>query len=207
MITQQRLKNLVIPHVTWKQFETFLTTIVPENTLYITYDQGQLELMTPLPEHEYYKTVLSTFIEDIADNFNLDYECLGSTTWKREKYLAGIEPDNCFYFTHEPLIRGKLTLDLDTDPPPDLALEIDLTSKSINRFPVYARIGIPEIWCYDNQELKVYLLQDRDYQESSNSQLFPNLPLGEIPPLIEKFRLQGRKILRQQLKNWIQQFI
>lgn len=101
--------------------------------------------MIPLPEHEYYKERISDVIKDAADILELDFECLGSTTWKQEIKQAGVEPDNCFYVQHEPLIRGKLTFDLNQDPPPDLALEIDLTSKSLERFPIYARLGVPEI--------------------------------------------------------------
>ncbi|MFP3386786.1 Uma2 family endonuclease, partial [Tritonibacter sp. SIMBA_163] len=80
---------------------------------------GTLEIMTPLPEHEYYKEAISDVIKDIAETLEIDYECLGSTTWKRERYLAGVEPDNCFYFQNEAAIRGKLDFNLEQDPPPD----------------------------------------------------------------------------------------
>ena len=133
---------------------------------------------------------------------DLDYESLGSTTWKRESRLAGVEPDNCFYFQNEAAIRGKLQFDLNQDPPPDLVLEIDLTSKSLNRFPIYARLGVPEIWCYDSGELKIYQLQNGEYQEAQISLVFPNLAVQEIPRLIEQNRSLGRRALRQVVRAW-----
>ncbi|GCL42193.1 hypothetical protein NIES80_18960 [Dolichospermum planctonicum] len=122
----------------------------------VAYDDGNLEIMTPLPEHEQYKEVISDAVKDIAEKLDLNYESLGSTTWKRERKMAGIEADNCFYFQNEPLVRGRLDLDLQKDPPPDLALEIDVSNKSLNRFPIYARLEVPEIWCYDSGELTIY---------------------------------------------------
>ncbi|TAF98286.1 MAG: Uma2 family endonuclease [Oscillatoriales cyanobacterium] len=146
------------------------------------YDNGTLEIMTPLPEHEYYKETIGDTVKDIAEVLEQDYASLGSTTWKREIQKAGVEPDNCFYFQNEPKIRGKLQFNLEQDPPPDLALEIDVTSKSLSRFPIYARLGVPEIWCYDSGELKIYQ--------------------QEIPELIEQNRYSGRLSLRKAVRAW-----
>jgi Uma2 family endonuclease len=114
-----------------------------------------------------------------------------------------LEPDNCFYFQNEALVRGKLTFDLSQDPPPDLALEIDLTSKSLNRFPIYAHLGVPEIWCYDQGRLTVYLLQSGEYQPVAQSQVFPSLQVQELPGLIEAHRGQGRLALRRAVRDWV----
>ncbi|MGB7272235.1 MAG: Uma2 family endonuclease, partial [Geitlerinemataceae cyanobacterium] len=161
-----------------------------------------LEIMTPLPEHEYYKETISDAVKDIAEVLEEDYESLGSTTWKREIEKAGVEPDNCFYFQNESKIRGKLQFDLERDPPPDLVLEIDVTSKSLDRFPIYARLGVPEIWCYDSGELKIYQLEAENYIEVETSSIFPTLPIRKLPVLIEKHRLAGRRSLRQAVREW-----
>jgi Uma2 family endonuclease len=169
----------------------------------VAYDDGTLEIMTPLPEHEYYKEIIGDIIKDTAEILELDYECCGSTTWKRELKKAGIESDNCFFFQNEALIRGKLQLDLNQDPPPDLALEIDVSSKSLNRFPIYARLGVPEIWSYDGGEIKIYQLQGEEYLERETSLVFPNLKVQEIPSLIERYRMAGRLVLRQKIREWL----
>ena len=201
-LTMQRADRVVLYNISWQQFENLLKDLGDKRAARIAYDRGTLEIMTPLPEHEHYKEVISDIVKDLGDLLDLDYESLGSTTWKRESRLAGVEPDNCFYFQNEAAIRGKLQFDLNQDPPPDLVLEIDLTSKSLNRFPIYARLGVPEIWCYDSGELKIYQLQNGEYQEAQISLVFPNLAVQEIPTLIEKNRSLGRRAIRQVIRAW-----
>jgi len=99
-------------------------------------------------------------------------------------------------------IRGKLEYDLNQDPPPDLALEIDVTSKSLSRFSIYARLGVPEIWCYDSGELKIYQLQNEGYIEVETSSVFPTLRVQELPALIEQYRPQGRRAMRRAVRDW-----
>lgn len=201
-LTMQRADRVVLYNIGWQQFENLLKDLGDKRAARIAYDRGTLEIMTPLPEHEYYKEVIGIAVQDIAEELELDYESLGSTTWKRESRLAGVEPDNCFYFQNEAAIRGKLEFDLNQDPPPDLVLEIDLTSKSLNRFPIYARLAVPEIWCYDSGELKIYQLQNGEYQEAQTSLVFPNLAVQEIPRLIEQNRSLGRRAIRQAVRAW-----
>ena len=105
------------------------------------------------------------------------------------------------------LIRGKLTFDLNQDPPPDLALEIDLTSKSLDRFPIYIRLGVPEIWCYDSGNLKIYQLEGEVYNEIENSMIFSNLNIQEIPTLIESYRKLGRRAFQKAIREWIKKQI
>lgn len=203
MLTQSRADRVLLYNISWQQFENILIDLGESRSARIAYDNGILEIMSPLPEHEYYKENIGDCIKDIADELERDYESLGSTTWRKQAEMAGIEPDNCFYFQNEPKIRGKLDYDLNQDPPPDLALEIDLTSKSLNRFPIYARLGIPELWCYDSGKLKIYLLgENKTYQESEYSLVFPNLPVQEIPVVIKKYRMEGRRKIRQKIREW-----
>ena len=201
--TNPKADRVVLYHLNWEQFNNLLKNLGNNRSARIAYDQGTLEIMTPLPEHEYFKERISDTIKDIAEILDLDCECLGSSTWKREVKQAGVEPDNCFYFQNEPLIRGKLTFDLNQDPPPDLALEIDLTSKSLDRFPIYARLGVPEIWCYDSGKLNIYQLEGAAYIETEKSGIFPNLNLQEIPVLIESSRQLGRRVFRKTIREWV----
>ncbi|MEA5583436.1 Uma2 family endonuclease [Nodularia harveyana UHCC-0300] len=200
---KNRADRVVLYNISWKQFENLLQDLGESRAARIAYDNGNLEIMTPLPEHEYYKKSFSIAIEDIALELDLKYESYGSTTWKQQSRMAGLEPDDCFYFQNEAAIRGKLDLDLNQDPPPDLALEIDVTSKSLNRFPIYARLGVPEIWCYDSGELKIYLLQNGEYIESETSLVFPSLPIRELPRLIEENRTEGRRAMRKAVREWV----
>ncbi|QKD82707.1 Uma2 family endonuclease [Thermoleptolyngbya sichuanensis A183] len=198
---------LLLHDVSWSDFETILAEMGNHRSTRIAYDNGLLEIMAPLPEHEYFKQSLSIAIEDIAEILEQNYESYGSTTWRKRAEQAGIEPDNCFYFQNETRMRGKLTFDLDQDPPPDLALEIDLTSKSLNRFPIYQRLGVPEIWCYDQGQLTVYRLQAGEYRPVDQSTVFPALRVQELPQLIEVHREQGRLALRRAVRDWVREQI
>ncbi|MBD2692791.1 Uma2 family endonuclease [Anabaena catenula] len=202
-IARHRADRVMLYNISWQQFENLLQDLGESRAARVAYDDGTLEIMTPLPEHEYYKEVISDAVKDIGEELDLDYTSLGSTTWKKQREMAGVEPDNCFYFQNEALIRGRLDLDLRRDPPPDLVLEIDVTSKSLNRLPIYARLGVPEIWCYDSGELKIYLLQDGEYVESEKSLVFPSLEIRELPKLIEQNRANGRRAIRKAVREWV----
>ncbi len=203
MLTTQQADRVVLHNLSWQQFENILDNLGDRRSARIAYYDRELEIMTPLPEHEYFKSAISIVVEDAATLLEVDYECYGSSTWKRKMMEAGVEPDNCFYFQNESLVRGKLTFDLEQDPPPDLALEIDITSKSIPRLPLYARLGVPEIWCYDSNQLSIYQLENGDYHLSTQSAIFPSLNISEIPQLIEQYRPFGRRAFRQAVKEWI----
>ena len=204
-IATNRADRVLLYNISYLQFENILKDLGEHRGARVAYDNGTLEIMTPLPEHEYYKVTISIAIDDIAEELDREYECLGSTTWRRESRMAGVEPDNCFYFQNVDAIRGRLDLDLTQYPPPDLALEIDVTSKSLNRFPIYARLGVPELWCYDSGELKIYHLQDGEYMEVERSLVFPNLPIRELPKLIEQYRAVGRLAIRRAVREWVRE--
>ncbi|MBD2056373.1 Uma2 family endonuclease [Oculatella sp. FACHB-28] len=201
-ITLNRADRVVLHNISWQQFENLLKDLGDRRSARIAYDRGTLEIMTPLPEHEYFKETIGDAVKDIAETLELDYESYGSTTWRREIKQAGLEPDNCFYFQNEALVRGKLNFDLNQDPPPDLALEIDITSKSLDRFPIYARLGVPELWCYDNGALKIYHLQSDQYVEAERSLVFPMLEIQKLPQIIEAHRNAGRLALRRSVREW-----
>ena len=196
-------KSLLLHDVSWAEFDAILEELGHRRHTRVAYQDGLLEIMAPLPEHEYFKETISDALKAIAEELNRDYESDGSTTWRKQAEQAGLEPDNCFYFQNEARIRGKLNFDLSHDPPPDLALEIDSTSKSLNRFPIYARLGVPEIWCYDNGALIVYLLQGDHYLPAECSQVFPQLAVQALPQLIESYRDRGRLALRQAVRAWV----
>ncbi|MCC5896546.1 MAG: Uma2 family endonuclease [Phormidium sp. BM_Day4_Bin.17] len=204
--TRSHCDRVVLHNLNWQQFETLLQTLGEHRSARVAYDFSTLEIMTPLPEHERHKDKISEVIKDIAEILNLEYDCLGSTTWKRETQLAGVEPDNCFYFQNESRIRGLSRFNLEQDPPPDLALEIDLTNKSLNRRPIYARLGIPEIWNYDidQGQLTIYQLNEDSYSISETSSIFPQISIREIPKILNRHRQEGRLATRRIMREWVQ---
>lgn len=195
--------SILLENVTWEGFETLLQTLGNHRSARLAYDNGRLEIMAPLPRHEYDKEAIAILIQDFAEQRDLNYEILGSTTWKRVDQLGGVEPDTCFYFQNEPAIRGKLDLDLSHDPPPDLALEIDITSKSLNRMPIYARLGVPEVWRYANGQLTIYSLQAGEYGVCDRSIALPEMPVAALVPFIDQHLTSGKKAMRRAFREWI----
>lgn len=201
--TLRQADRVVLHSISWEQFERLLEDLGDHRAARIAYDNGTLEIMTPLPEHEHFKEVIGDAVKDIAEELELDYESYGSTTWRNRVKMAGVEPDNCFYFQHEAAVRGRLDVNLSQgDPPPDLVLEIDMTSKSLDRFPIHARLEVPELWCYNEDELKIYHLQAGAYVEAETSLALPLLPIRELPQLIEAHRAAGRRAIRRAVREW-----
>jgi Uma2 family endonuclease len=201
--TIRRADRVLLHHIGWEQFERILEDLGEHRAARIAYDHGTLEIMTPLPEHEYFKEVMGDAVKDVADELDIDYASYGSTTWRKRIKMAGLEPDNCFYFQNEAIVRGKLNVDLKQgDPPPDLALEIDITHKSLDRFPIYARLEVPELWCHDSGELKIYHLQNGEYIEAETSLALPQLPIKELPQIIEQHRAEGQRAVRKAIRAW-----
>jgi Uma2 family endonuclease len=139
-------QRAILHRIAWNQFEKILQELGEHRASRIAYYDGTLEIRMPLPEHERAKVLISNLLVILLDELDLEWESLGSSTFKNEKMLAGIEPDDCFYLKNYAAMIGKKRLDLTIDPPPDLAIEIDLTSKT--QISAYEALGVPEIWRY-----------------------------------------------------------
>jgi Uma2 family endonuclease len=203
MLTIPPGKSLVLENISWAGFEQLLDQLGNSRAARVAYDHGTLEIMAPLPRHAFFKESVSILVQEFADILNIDYEIFGSTTWKRQDLLSGLEPDNCFYIQNEPLIRGKIDLDLAQDPPPDLALEIDITSKSVNRMAIYARLGVPEVWRYENSQLSIFLLQGQQYIAAETSLTLPTFPVQDIIAFIDTHHADGKLAMRRAFRGWI----
>ncbi|MCA6517385.1 MAG: Uma2 family endonuclease, partial [Pseudanabaena sp. M110S1SP2A07QC] len=183
-------QSTVLHDVEWQQFESILQDLGDKRSSRIAYLNGVLEIVMPLPEHEKIKVLISYFVQVLMDELGIDFEGFGSTTFKRVDKLAGLEPDDCFYIQNNVAMRGIRKLDMTIDPPPDLAIEVDVTSKT--KFDVYRILGVPELWLYD-QTLKIYILRDGEYVESQLSSIFGDIPIREvIPQFLEMSLSQGR---------------
>ncbi len=166
-------QRTVLHNISWETFEALLRDTGEDRGSRFAYDCGVLEIMTPLFEHENPKSNFGNFIIALAEELGIEVRSAGSTTLKRKVSKRGIEPDTCYYIQNELAIRGKQTLDLENDPPPDLAIEIDITSSSVNKLGIYSALGVAELWRYDGQNLKFYQLIEGQYVECKFSIAFP----------------------------------
>lgn len=195
-------QRVILENVTWKELETIIAELGEHRAARIAYDRGILEIISPLAEHQFDKEIISDLVKALLEELNIEFRCLGSTTFKNQFMAQGIEPDQCFYIQNEAVIRGKKRLDLTIDPPPDLALEIDITSRT--HLNIYQGLKVPEVWRFENGILQINLLQDGVYVESKSSLNFPNLPLIEvIPESLQKSRTIGRNATLKAFKNWV----
>ena len=171
----------------------------------MTYDHQWLEIMTPLPEHEANKRLLGRIVEATTEELGLEIYSLGSTTWSREDLQRGLEPDECYYITSEAQVRGKTDIDLTIDPPPDLAIEIDITSSSLNRLEIYASLGIKEVWRFDGESLFVYVLKGDHYETGAQSTVLPVLNTEKLLETLKGRDRLGENALIRELRRWINQ--
>ena len=197
-------QTIVLENISWDEFEAILEDLGEKRGSRIAYDRGRLEIMTPLPEHEVNKVYISNFVEILLEELDIEFCPLGSTTFKNQSMFKGIEPDSCFYIQNEAAVRGKNRLDLTVDPPPDLALEIDITKRT--HPDIYQSLGVPELWRYEKGKLQILLLVDGKYLESKTSGNFPNFALIEvIPQYLTQCRTEGRNKGIRAFRNWVQE--
>ena len=184
--------RVILKGVSWSTFKALLADVGDDRAWRIAYDEGVLEIRMPLEEHEEPKRLIESFVEAIVDELELELRSLGSLTLEREDLTRAVEPDSCFYIQNESLVRGR-NINLPNDPPPDLAIESDYTNSSVNKFTIYAAIGVPEIWRYRREFLQVYQLVEGKYEKCDRSLAFPFLPVAEIPGFIEQSRTVGQR--------------
>lgn len=180
-VSQIRLapgSSVTIPDISWQEFEWILQELGENRSARVAYSQGTLEIMVPLPEHEKPKEFIADLVKILLRASGRKYEPFGSTTFKQEG-KAGVEPDACFYIQNYQRMINRRRLQAD-DPPPDLAIECDVTSKTT--LEAYEAIRVPEVWIYDSGKLNIYLLQEKKYVASDYSPLFPQIALTQIVP-------------------------
>jgi Uma2 family endonuclease len=197
--------RVILPNISWQTYQLLLRDFEQEPAVRLTYDQGSLEIRMPLDPHETYKKLLGRLIEAATEELNIEIRSLGSRTCDREDLAKGIEPDQCYYIQNEALVRGIAQIDLNQFPPPDLALEIDITSSSINRMSIYAALGIPEIWRYDGQNLSILRLQDGKYISQDRSSAIPSLMAADILRFLALSNTVGENSLIKQFRQWMRE--
>lgn len=195
-------QQLLLEDVNWQQFENILTELGEHRAARISYSHGLLEIMVPLPEHEKAKEIIGDMVKILLSEGKINYDCLGSTTLKSEKMTQGVEPDTCFYIQNQAAIIGKNRLDLNIDPPPDLAIEIDLTSRT--QLDNYQILGVPELWKYGKQGLQINVLQAGKYVDANFSPTFPGIPIIElVNQHVHQSQIVGSSQSIQAFRNWV----
>ncbi|HEX4055865.1 MAG TPA: Uma2 family endonuclease [Tepidisphaeraceae bacterium] len=196
-------QHIVLDDVSWKFYEHLLDE-VGDRPLRITYDNGSIEIMAPLDVHEYWKKRIGQLVELMCLERDIKVLPAGSTTFKREDLQKGLEPDECYYIQHADAVPKEGGLDLAKDPPPDLAIEIDITSRSIERQPVYAALGVGELWRFDGRRLTVLRLDaGGQYAPRDASGVFPFLPMDEFNRFLRRFESEEHNTVVRAFRDWV----
>jgi Uma2 family endonuclease len=207
MIVSQPLpaEHIVLNDVSWEAYECLLAA-VGDRRLRHSYDNGTLEIMSPLKRHDGAKTLLARLIEMAAYELDIDIQGIGSTTLRRSERRKGLEPDECYYVAHEPEVRDKPDYVPGRDPPPDLAVEVDVTSSSVDRMRIYANLGVPEVWRFQDGQLSFWRLGGRGkYVRTKRSQAFPQLTCPALNDLLsQRFERTENQIVRS-LVTWLRE--
>ncbi|MBE9137564.1 Uma2 family endonuclease [Nodosilinea sp. LEGE 07088] len=202
--------RVILRNISWQSYQSLVSDFESEPAMRLTYDRGTLEIRMPLDPHETYKKLLGRLIEAATEELGLEIRSLGSRTCDREDLQRGLEPDQCYYIQNEAMVRDVEQSDLAQFPPPDLAVEVDITSSSLDRFSIYADLRVPEVWHYNGQTLTLYQLAEGAYRVCDRSLALPRLKASDMVQLLElRFPKQpslpaaGENSVVRQFRQWL----
>jgi Uma2 family endonuclease len=197
----------VLHGIDWRTYARLLRAFERRRGFRLTYDRGMLEIMSPLWEHEKAAYILGRFIDVLTEELHLPYEPGRSVTLRRRNKRRGLEPDNCYWIANAGRLQGKKHLDLRVDPPPDLAIEIDVTHSSLDRMSIYAALEVPEVWRATSEGLTFHILKAGIYQIHTNSLSFPRLTSTDLIPCFAELGQSGTTDLVAHFREWVRQVL
>ncbi|MFH1921066.1 MAG: Uma2 family endonuclease [Planctomycetota bacterium] len=201
--SQDAAGRVLLCGITWPTYEAILADVDLPGTK-LTYDRGNLEIMSPSDEHERLKRLLGRMIEAMTEELVIPIRSAGSTTFKSQMKQRGLEPDESYYVANEPRVRGRDQIDLAVDPPPDLVIEVEITTSLLDRMEVYAALGVPEVWRYDGARLRVEQLDaDGSYGRKDRSGAFPFLPLEELERFLDRRNATDETTWIRSFRDWV----
>jgi Uma2 family endonuclease len=196
-------QSFVLDDVDWTFYETLLDRVADRH-VFVTYDRGRLELMSPSFRHDKRARCLGLLVNIVAEELGIPLQGGGSTTFRRKDLDKGLEPDQCFYVKNVNRIVGREAIDLAVDPPPDLAIEVEISRRMIKRVPLYESMGVPELWRDDGNHVRVFQLgADGTYQPATRSPSFPTFPLDQLDHLLELARTTDEMNWMRTVRQWV----
>jgi Uma2 family endonuclease len=205
-VSKQPANRLILHGVDWKTYTRLLRALDGRPSLRLTYDRGLLEIMNLTFGHESDDYLLGRFVDALTEELRLPIAGGGSTTFRRKRKRRGLEPDNCYWVAHEPLVRGKRRIDLRVDPPPDLAIEVDILHSSLNRMSIYAALRVPEVWRFDGHTVGFHILQpDGSYTQQAHSCAFPLLSSTDLMGILALRGQVDANSIVAQFRAWVRQ--
>jgi Uma2 family endonuclease len=193
---------VILLHVKWDTYERLLGDDEERRIPRMTYDHGVLELVTPSKSHEVDAATITRFVDIVAAVLGIPIQSTASTTFRRQDLERGFEPDASFYIQNEPRVRNRREVDLTVDPPPDVVLEMEMSRSALDKLPLFASMGIPEVWRCDGQRVTILLLAQDGYRESSSSQSLPVLTSEDLTRFLAESRTMLSPDWFQAVSDW-----
>jgi Uma2 family endonuclease len=201
-------QRVVLNNVDWRSYSRMLHILGDRPSVRLTYDRGTLEIMTLTFGHESWARFFFRLVVVLTEELGLPLQSGGSTTFRKRPKQRGLEPDECFWIANEALVRGKSRLKLGVDPPPDLAIEIEVTRSALNRMGIYAALGIPEVWRYDEQKVTFHeRAADGKYLSVGHSRCFPRLTPADVEAALNARKQMDENAAARQFRSWVQQHV
>jgi len=198
-------QRVVISCVDWDTYVT-ISDKLGERNLRVNYDGANLEIMTTSWEHEHAKKLLARLLEALTEEMGIAIISGGSLTCRRQDLDRGFEPDESYWIEHQAQMRNRTDIDLMRDLPPDLMLEVEISRSFVDRLAIAARLGVPEVWCWGNETLRVLLLgSDGQYTESQRSQALPFLPIVELVRFVLTGATMDETTLLCSFRAWVRE--
>jgi Uma2 family endonuclease len=196
---------VVLRNTSWDFYQRFLQEVGDQN-LRVTYSNGAMEINSPLPISEKLKKAIAQMVEIITLELEISRASMGSTTYFDDTIEKGLEPDECYYFENEPFVRGKDRINLQSDPPPDLAIEVDISHRSIDRESLYAASRVPELWRCDGRSIECLVLDSSGaYQPSLRSRCLPMILMEQLNGFVARLRSEDEVTVMRSFRDWVRQ--
>jgi Uma2 family endonuclease len=199
--------QVLLSGIRWETYQHLLQDYGERGSVHFAFDRGKLEITTITFAHARLKQLLTLLVTIIAEELEVDVDCVGSMTLQRSDLACGLEPDVSFYIQHAAQVRGKATIDLAIDPPPDLVIMIDIAEPVLNKFSIFAALSIPEFWHYDGTRVRVWRLTDAEYDEVVESGVLACISSTLLTELAETGRQMNRTAWLHQVRRWVRSTI
>jgi Uma2 family endonuclease len=201
-------RRFLIPLVDWDGYEALLKIVGDRRSIRVTYDRGNVELMSPLPVHERYGYLVGRMVQAITEELEIPMSCTRSTTFRRRTRDRGLEADDSYYIANYHRVPNEDRIDLEVVPPPDLAIEVEITNSILKRLDVYAGLGVPEIWRFDGVRLTVLVLgPDGTYAPSETSLSLPFLPMDEVVRFLGEYTPGDDTQWARRFRAWVREVL
>ncbi len=185
-------QSLLLEGIDWRTYSRLLRTFAERPKIRLTYDRGKLEMMSPLLEHEDDGGFLGQMVHVLTEELNMPIKSGGSATMRRQLHERGIEADESFWIANAEGMKGRRRLDLRRDPPPDLAIEVDVSRSCLDRLAIYAALRVPEVWQLEGDDLHFYVLGPKGkYYLAEHSRSFPLITPSILLSFLHKARKAG----------------